>query len=407
MDREQLRPRYFAGSHQNSAAPAPASSHARVAKESEADIPFIKIMAQEPTKKLDFAAGAKAYKKRRFQGSLAHGAKIGIMISLCAVVAIGGFGFWLNKTYSGRALPFSYVGGISVGGLTEAQIKTALDNRTKELKVTFVEGGFTRTVPASAFGAKFDTAKAARQITPDFNPFAFLDRRSIEVPVQINDYQVDGYMRVYIHPSQTKPSDAQIVKEKNKLVLKPQITGFRSDPAFAVKSIKMSLSGLNDAVINVGAATLKPSIAEKDLTDDLARANSLLGTNVSVSYGRSMNIVTPAQKLAWMQFDTSFGTKDLTVSFSRTQIRQYVLDLAKKYQKTVQVATAAPSEGQALSPVVQNLNSIENIEEVTDAIATALNSGQSTAQKFIASNDKTPQPVAATASQAVAANTAR
>ena len=132
-----MRPRNFAGSHQNSAGSASASSRAQEAKESEADIPFVKIMAGEPTKKLDFAAGARAYKKRRFQGSLAHGAKIGIMISLCAVMVIGGFGFWLNKTYSGRALPFSYVGGISVGGLTEPEIKQALDNRTKELKITF------------------------------------------------------------------------------------------------------------------------------------------------------------------------------------------------------------------------------------------------------------------------------
>jgi hypothetical protein len=103
-----------------------------------------------PVVKLDFAAGAKAYRKYRTRSGIFRGLKIAASISMVLVVIMGGFGYWLNHKYAGRALPFSYVGGMSVGGLTQTEIKQALDNRTKELKVTFIDGGLTRTVPESS-----------------------------------------------------------------------------------------------------------------------------------------------------------------------------------------------------------------------------------------------------------------
>jgi hypothetical protein len=350
-----------------------------------------------PAVTLDFAAGAKAYKKHRAKSGIFRGLKVAASICMVMVVVLGGFGYWLNHKYAGRALPFSYVGGLSVGGLNQAQIKEALDNRTKELKVTFVDGGLTRTVPASMFGATFDTATASKQIIPEFNPFAFLDRRSMDIPVTIKDYQVDGYMRINIHPGQTKPSDATIIKEKTKLAVKPQVLGFRSDPKFAADSIRRGLASLESPVINVNAVTLKPTIAATDLNDDVIRANKLLSTNVTIAYGYSMNVVTPAQKMAWMQFDTASSGKDVQINFSRSLIRQFVVDLAKKYQTPAPVlpAAVATADTAAVAAPVTPRESIDNIEQVTDAIVAGLNTGQATASKFVASKTSAPLPVSA------------
>ena len=401
MDSTNVRPRYFGGHRKINDAPSSASSHEPVAVvlREQALINELTAGHSAPVSKLDFAAGAKAYKKYRTRSGIFRGLKIAASISMVLVVVMGGFGYWLNHKYAGRALPFSYVGGMSVGGLRQAEIKQALDNRTKELKVTFLDGGLTRTVPASTFGATFDTEAASKQIIPDFNPFAFLDRRSVEIPVTIKDYQVDGYMRINIHPGQTKPSDATIVKEKTKLAVKQQVLGFRSDPKFAAESIRRGLAGLESPVINVNAVTLKPTIAATDLNDDVARANKLLSTNVSIAYGYSMNVVTPAQKMSWMQFDTS-GGKDIQINFSRSLVRQFVVDLAKKYQKPVPVLTeaVASTESAAVAAPVTPRESIDNIEQVTDAIVAGLNSGQATASKFVASKQTAPQPVSSASS---------
>jgi hypothetical protein len=351
-----------------------------------------------PAITLDFVSGAQAYKKHRSRAGAFRGLKVAASISGVTIIVLGAFGFWLNHTYAGRALPFSYVGDVSVGGLTQPQIKSALDAHVKELKVTFIDGGLTRTVPASAFGATFDTDTASKQIIPDFNPFAFLDRRSISVPVKVNDYQIDGYMRLNIHPGQTKPSDAQIVKDKIKLVVKPQVQGFRSDPQFVASQVRLALAGLQSAVINVNAVTLKPKIAEADLTDDVIKANKLLGTNVTIAYGKSMNIVTPAQKLAWVEFDSANSAKDVQFNFSRSLVRQFVVDLAKKYQAPAVAPVASTDPSAAPAPVTPN-EVIDNIEEVTDAIVAGLNSGQATASKFVASKSQ-PTPSVSAAPQA-------
>lgn len=406
MDRTDVHPRYFVGRRQNNGAVTSASSHEPVTvvlREQEL-INELTAGHTAPAVKLDFAAGAQMYKKKRSRMSIFRGLKIAAMFGIVTVVALGGFGFWLNNKYAGRALPFSYVGGVSVGGLTQSEIKQALDARTKELKITFVDGGLTRTVPASMFGAQFDTETASKQIIPDFNPFAFLDRRSVTVPVKVNDYQVDGYMRINIHPGQTKPSDATIVKDKTKLSIKPQVSGFRSDPKFVADAMRQSLGGLTSPVINVNAVTLKPTIASTDLSDDVERANKLLSTNVTIAYGKSMNVITPAQKMAWMQFDSTNGSKDIRINFSRSLVRQYVVDLAKKYQTPV--ATVAPTATDpAAAPVpVTPIEPIDNIEQVTDAIVAGLNSGQATASKFLATKGQASQPVSAVAVPNIVAN---
>lgn len=406
-----MRPRYNTGEHQNNAGPVSASDQANLVSVPTAQQqPFsVKVdLDTPPVRSLDFVAGAKAYKKSRTRSGILRGLKVAGVMSAVTVMALGGFGFWLNNKYAGRALPFSYIGDVSVGGLTQPEIKAALDNHVKDLKITFVDGGLTRTVPASQFGAKFDTDAVSRQIIPDFNPFAFLDRRSLQVPVKINDYQVDGYLRINVHPGQTKPNDAQIVKDKTKLVVKPQTFGFRTDPAFVADNIRTSLAELKNPQINVNAVSLKPRIFDTDLSDDVAKANKLLSTNVSIAYGRTMNVITPAQKLSWIEFGTSYGTKDVRVSFSRSQIRQFVIDLAKKYQTPTTVAPvaqtatadpAAPTDPAAtLAP--QTIAVIDNIEEVVDAIVSGLNNGQATASKFVASKSQSTQPVTSTVTPA-------
>lgn len=396
MDRTNVHPRYFVGHRQNNEALTSASSHTPVTVVLREQELLNEITAGHtaPAITLDFAAGAKAYKKERSRSGIFRGLKVAATIGMVTVFTLGGFGYWLNHKYAGRALPFSYVGGISVGGLNQSQIKQALDERTKELKVTLVDGGFTRTVPASTFGAQFDTETASKQIIPAFNPFAFLDRRSVDVPVKIKDYQVDGYMRINVHPSQTKASNATLVKDKNKLVVKQQVMGFQSDPTFVADSVKRGLASLKDPVINLNAVTLKPKIAAADLNDDVAKANKLLGTNITIAYGRSMNVITPAQKLAWIQFDTTNSTKDVQINFSRNLIRQYVVDLAKRYQAPAPVLPAvASTDPSATAAPVTPESPIDNIEQVTDAIVAGLNNGQATASKFVASKSVTEQPV--------------
>jgi hypothetical protein len=107
-----------------------------------------------------------------------------------------------------------------------------------------------------------------------------------------------------------------------------------------------------------------------------------------------MNVITPAQKMAWVQFEASSGAKDIQINFSRSLIRQFVVDLAKKYQTPVPVVpTVATTDGATAPAPITPVQPIDNIEQVTDAIVAGLNSGQATASKFLASKSQNEQPV--------------
>ena len=108
------------------------------------------------------------------------------------IIALGAVGFALNQKYSGRALPYSYIGNISIGGLTAAEIKTALDLQASETMVTFTEGGLTRTVSADMFSTQFDTEKAAiehmRRVEPT-TPLVSLKGKSPRITLPYDSYK--------------------------------------------------------------------------------------------------------------------------------------------------------------------------------------------------------------------------
>ena len=91
--------------------------------------------------------------------------------------------------------------------------------------------------------------------------------------------------------------------------------GFRTDPSFVAERIRTGLASMQSPVINVNAATLKPKVAVDDLTDDVVKANKLLSTNVTINYGRTVTVITAAQKLAWIQFENTNSNKDIQISF--------------------------------------------------------------------------------------------
>jgi hypothetical protein len=331
------------------------------------------VTLQKP-KTIDFSIGAKAYKKSQTRASFMRGLFIASMIAITFAVIIGGIGLYINYKFAGRALPLTYIGGLRVGGLTQAEIKTALDKRAETITITLIDGGLVRTVTPAQFSAQFDTAAASTEATATgFKPFAFLQKRQIDVPVTVNEKQVEGYVTVEVASMQTKPENAKIVKEKGKLVLQSEIAGFRSESAFLAKRIGYLLGSMDDPVINVNTITQKPQIYASDLADDFEKANALLKTNIALQYGGTTFRPTEKQKLEWLKLNEVSGTKDLNIEFSKGLVRQYVVDMTKKFQP------AAPTDPSA--PLPQSLAFI-NIDEVVTQLQNALQNGNATTARL-------------------------
>ena len=335
-----------------------------------------------PAKKetLDFSKGAKAYKKRILKESLLHGFAISVYVLAGFTALLAAGGIYVNHKYAGRAIPFTYIGEISVGGLNEQQIKEALDLRVKEMQITFVDGGLTRTVPISQFAVTIDTAAVAHEATNEkFNPFAYLNKRRLEASVVVNERQVNGYIATTINPTKTQSENAKIVIEKKKLVIQPETQGFRTSPQFVNDRLKLALSTMSNPVINVNTVTLKPDVYATDLEDDLARANTLLNTTVALQYGKTTIKPSLDDKISWVQITETPGSNNVAISFSKPLIRQYVLAQAGKFQAG---GITANNAADSATLVTQKGTVIDNIDEATDGLVAALNNGTAVTQKL-------------------------
>lgn len=308
---------------------------------------------------IDFAAGAKAFKRSRLKHSLMRAFVVSCILTALVLGLLAGMGTWLNHRYAGKALPYTFIGGVSVGGLTQNEIKQVLDSRIKELTVTLQDGGLRRQVSLSELGVKFDTIAASQAaMHEDMQLLSYLVRKHIEVPVTVNSRYLEGYLADNIHNLQAKPVDAAIVKSRGKLVLQPEQFGFKSDSEFVARAITSALTELRDPLVNVNVATLKPKVYAAQLQDDFESTQALLKTAITLRVSGSNYKITEKQRYDWLQLKSSSFDGTPEVSFDRGAVRAYVSTIARRNT----------ADGKQLA---------FDVEQATDKLLTALASGAS------------------------------
>lgn len=326
-----------------------------------AEIPNFNIRAKEYKKSIIY--------KRLLKLSIIIGISVFIIVVILASV-----GLILNSKYAGRALPYTYVGELAIGGLTEAQINSVLENRAKEVSVILKDGGLTREVPASALGVTFDTKIVSQKAISGFNPFKYLDRRSLSVPTQVNDLAVDGYIRMTVADMQTKNVNASMVKDKNGISISPEINGFRTSSAYVADQLREQLPQLDNAVINLSKATDRPNITAADLQDDVELAKRIIATNVVIEASGQRIVPTQDQKFGWLQMDDSAGSN---THLSQAKIKEYVYSLVPKYStEPVNEKIVTRPDGSQYIELGKNGKVVNNSEDVIAQIIRSLEAQQ-------------------------------
>ncbi len=336
-------------------------------------------------RKNDFSSSAKAYKRHILAKKIYHGLAITTVILVMISFVIAGLGIYLNMKYTNRALPFAKIGGLSVGGMDKQQINALLDKTSKNLTVTFVDGGLTWSTPASTFNPQYDFESAIDQsIAKRVNPYSFLLKTQIPVESMANERHVQGYLRQNITHMQTRSEDAYIMKGTDGVVAKPEVVGFSASPAHVTQQINNALSEMSDVTIKMNSVGVKPNIYVADLQPEINQANNMLATNVSVRYVGINATPTKKQKLDWLTITQVPGSSAYNYDFSKAKIRDYVVGLAQKYQRPVTVTEPDNKEnpkGYSVPTVV-----INNVEDVTNQIYQGLKSSTSVVAVFSRDN---------------------
>jgi hypothetical protein len=147
----------------------------------------------KPLPKIDFEKGAKEFRKKQLVSNLIKGFAEALIIVAIFVSLLTTAGVLINKKFVGRSLPFTYVGNLSIGGKTQSEIKTLLDEHYSHMYITFSEGGLKRQLKLDQLNIVMDTEKASKKAIPKkLNPFSFLNWQRVEVPAKMSDRYVAG-----------------------------------------------------------------------------------------------------------------------------------------------------------------------------------------------------------------------
>jgi len=334
-------------------------------------------------KPIDFEQNARQFKRRLLAERWARRFSFTIygLLSLAVILAV--IGFYVDHIYRGRALPYSYVGPVSVGGLTKSQIETTLKQQESQMTISFVDGGLTTSVPVSKLGIDYNIQLLADQITHhSFNPFFYLSVHHFLASPNFTNNALAQFLNKYVNNTKTAPENAVIIKTKTGLAIKPELQGFQANAGYLSKAILSQSADLSSPIINVNVVSTNPVIYSADLTNQLSYGNSLLKNVVSIKYRNT--IITPSiqDKLAWLAISQVPGTTTDSLTFTPALVRSYVLTQANKFQQHIS-PTSAQLSGQTVSTYQGSV--INNIDDVTNQIVQAMNNDTPVSATFTTS----------------------
>jgi hypothetical protein len=322
---------------------------------------------------LDFENNARLYRKKLRVDRWAKRVSHAFYAVSALLVLLGALGIYVNHKYQGKALPYSYVGSISVGGMSESEIINLLQKQNDQMHISFTDGGLTTTVPVGKLGLDYNLSELAQQITHHrFNPFYYLSIHHFSANPVFRGSALDSFLKMYVNNTKTAPQNATLIKTKTGLAIQSEMQGFQANADYLSKEILAQSADLSSPTINVNTVSTNPQVYSSDLKDELGRANSLLDTRIVIKYKTISIIPTRAEKLAWMQINPIPGdVHNLSITFLSTQVREYVLAQANKFQQHI---NSASNQNGTIVATYRGMV-IDNIDSATNQIVADLNNG--------------------------------
>jgi type III secretory pathway component EscV len=177
---------------------------------------------------------------------------------------------------------------------------------------------------------------------------------------------------------QTDAENAEIVKSKKQLVIVPETYGFRTNTAYVTEQLNKQLVTLENPTVNLSAVTDRPAITQADLQDDIETARRLIATNVGVQAYKTVIRPSDDQKLSWLDIQQVPGTNQVQLQFSQAKVREYVFEIAKKYntEAVAEQLTTNPDGTQTVQAGKAG-SVVANVDDVANALYKALSNQQS------------------------------
>lgn len=239
--------------------------------------------------------------------------KVLLTTAVTVPLLIAGTGTAYAAHFQSRALPGSTVSGVSVAGLTRAEVAQVVRDRAADVTVTLTTGDGTRRAGLAELGTGVDvdaTVDAVFAANRSWSAYAtsLVSARDVEAVVA-TDPAATARVVTELVGEEGRASDARVAlaKDKASFAVTPAVPGRTVVPDSFQDVVADAARDLASATATVRFDRTDAAVSTEAAQEVADRANALVRRTVAVSDGEEEHTASAKVKASWVTIPTSGG----------------------------------------------------------------------------------------------------
>lgn len=306
--------------------------------------------------------------------------------ALLAIIVAGSFG----QYYKNKTLPNVSIAGQESGTKSKQELKSMLEGRNNNLKVSFKAGEKELQPKEQDIGLKFNVdatvedAFKAKRTEGFFTRVAFWRQRDIPAKISVNDNLLKQYIQSNTPELQKAPQDAQLQFDNasSQFIISEQADGEAPNVERAKAAILSMADDLEAKQVSIAVTKQGPNITEQKLQPLLEPANGLVSRSIVLQGAGLVFKAKPADIASWMT-PTPQADGSIKLIIDPGKIQSYVEKIGKKVSKPPQDKKIIQDGTIGTEIVLQEGSDgteLSGKQALTDSIANALKSQKDISQ---------------------------
>lgn len=313
----------------------------------------------------------------------------GVAFGALAVMAIMVSGI-SSQYYKDKVLPNVAVIGVNMGGKTDEQVKTLINDKQKALKITLQSGTKKLEPNLKEIGYTVDTqqtidnAKQAKRSSGILGKLQFWHRVDVPAVVTVNDTLLGQYVENNIPEIIVQPTDATLAfdAKTNTFSVTNQASGEGADMTQLKANLVVIGNNLLSTNVPVITTMKAPNIKEADLEPLVEPANALVGRIIKLT-GLGYNFTAKPSDIASWITPTPKDDGKIHLVVDPAKIQSFVEEISKRISTQPQDTKVLKDDTTGQEVVIQegrDGTELADQQQLADAIANSLADGKDITQ---------------------------
>ncbi|MEI8360535.1 MAG: VanW family protein [bacterium] len=265
------------------------------------------------------------------------------IIFFISILSLSGLIVAFENNYKDKSYPGVFIGLVSVGGLTEDEVRQKINNQIDKINTEGIEFSYNQknykfyplTISNDADVANnsidFDVdnmvngamSKGRNQNFAQnllVQMTGLISNVVIEPTYTINNNDVEAFIRQNFAKDFSQSQDAKLKYSNNRFIIEPEKIGDDIDLSNALNSLDKSLLNFENQKITISKIISAPQIKSTDLAENLTLANQYLDlAPIKLTYLKKNWPIDKSELGKWLAFEKHNGLIQITLNASTTE----------------------------------------------------------------------------------------